>query len=96
MRDKAHQGGNGEIDDSVVMETFGESIWTPLCFATVFKIHLPMQTHMHTYMCTHTHNNMCTQMIIQPSSRLNRDNVNYLQVHAFNANSKHRIKFGFV
>lgn len=34
MRDKAHQGGNGETDDSIVMETFGESIWISLCFTT--------------------------------------------------------------
>lgn len=26
MRDKANQGGNGEFDESAVMEIFGESI----------------------------------------------------------------------
>ena len=36
MRDKAHQGGNGETDDSIVMEMFGELVWTSLCFTTGF------------------------------------------------------------
>ena len=59
-------------------------------------------THVYKPTCIHMHTlNTCTQTVIQPSSRLKRDNMNYLQIciglpNLFCANNKHRIKFSFV